>query len=189
MLKKNRWIDSSSQADQYPQYRENFTDEEYLRNLRIREPAIRYIIQNFIINDKDPLDYLNYPVLLIGVRSFPMGIELSQWGYPITLCVRNYEEERVANKNASIQNGRFTKIMKYDYRKGVKESKIIIWINDDKSIPEEHIEGWIDYLKTRCQVLIFAVKKTKNNFRIINNLKNCTHQQLTSDYYFGISYH
>lgn len=189
MSKKNGWQDSSSQAEQSPQDREYYSDEDYLANLRIREPAFRFVIQNFIINEKDPSDYLNYPVLLIGVGSFPMGIELSQWGYPVTLCIKNKEEERVAEKNALVQNGKFTKIMKYDYLKGVKESKIIVWIDDDSSIPKEQTEGWLAYLKTRCQVLIFALKKNKNNHKIISNLKTCTKKQTTSDYYFGISYH
>lgn len=185
---KQRWVDSSSQANQYPQYREEFSDEEYLVNLQIREPAVRYVIQNFIMDPNDPLDYMKYPITIAGVKSHTLGIELSQWGYPIHLIVKSEQEAKVARKNAERQGGKYASIRVSNFYQGIKSCKILIWVDDDKSLPRDRVGEWVSYLKQQSQFLIFAVKKSRDAFKMTTG-HHITLQKDFGSYYFGIHYH
>lgn len=186
---RSKWIDTSPQPDQMPQLRQTLTDEEYMLNLQLREPAVRFVLRNFIIDPEKYQDYLNYPVLLIGAKAFPMGIELSQWGYPVTLLVRSQQEKTIVKKNITKQGGVIEHIAAYNYFVGVPSSRIIIWVDDDKKLPRSRVKEWLTYLRSRCQVLIFLVKSSKRTRKITAEIPNTNHLAEHAHYIFGITYH
>lgn len=184
----SKWKNSSPMAERRPQLRKYLPDEKYLENLRFREPAFRFIIENFKINPSDILDCIKYPILLLGFYSTPLAIELSQWGYPTTLIVKTLEEIGRVKANSQRHAGNMRELFYYNYYVGVPASRIIVWVDDDYSIPEDRKLEWLKYLKTRCQFLIAAIKGDKLHEEITRSTKNAASYKKYGDYYLIINY-
>lgn len=165
----DRWIDSSIQADPNPQARAKLLeDDEYLANMREREPIYKFIIQNFVFDPNDFMSYGKYPILLMGYESAPLAAELSQWKYPVTLVVRNFFEAADAKKIMDRHNGVVNIV-----RGGVSGAKIIAWTGDD-NMREQTKMDFIKYLSNRCNVLILSLPGLKIRERIKKEIKNST---------------
>jgi hypothetical protein len=185
---KGAWVDSSPKIELRPQLTKYLPDEKYLANLRVREPIFKYIIQNFKFNPLMFLDAIKYPVLLLGYYSTPLAIELSQWNYPVTLIVKTAEEIGRVKANMERHAGIMRELFYYNYYSGVPASKIIVWVDDDFSIPEERKSEWIKYLKTRCQFLILGLKESPDIENIIEGIKGVAVRRKYGDYYFVVTY-
>ncbi|MCL4482627.1 MAG: hypothetical protein M1445_08450, partial [Bacteroidetes bacterium] len=75
-----------------------------------------------------------------------------------------------------------------DYYKGVKESRIIVYFDDDINIPRKHLIGYLKYLKTRCSMLIFAFRNDYDKEKIIDALKPVAVRDKYDEYIMVISY-
>lgn len=161
------WIDSSIKADPNPQLRAKLLeDDEYLANMREREPIYKFIIQNFVFDPNDVLCYSKHPILLLGYESTPLACELSQWRYPVTLVLANFFEEVDAKKIMARHNGN-VKIA----RSGEGHGKIVAWIDNGKMSGGNKME-YIKYLSQKCGVLIISTPSSEFRERIMKEIKN-----------------
>lgn len=184
----NAWVDSSPTTERRPQSVKYLPDEKYLANLRVREPIFKYIIQNFKFDPLRLLDAMKYPILLLGYYSTPLAIELSQWNYPITLIVKTVEEIARVKANVERHAGIMRELFYYNYYVGTPSSRIIVWIDDDPSMPDNRKLDWIKYLKTRCQFLICGIKGDSNTEKIIRQISGVSVKRKYGDYYLMIAY-
>jgi hypothetical protein len=182
------WVDSSPRADQMIKYRNYLTDEEYLASLVFKGPLIDFITDNFKIDPYNPLSYMKFPVLVLGVQSTPLAIEISQWSYPTTLVVKTYADVRNVQANSTKFGGEIDDLRHFNYFKACPASKIIVWVDDDLEIPRERIKKWLEYLREQSYLVVAALKKSKETLEIIDRMKGLSVKKSYGNYFLVISY-
>jgi hypothetical protein len=182
------WKDSSPRADQMIKYRNYLTDEEYLASLVFKGPLIDFITDNFKIDPYNPLSYTRFPVLVLGVQSTPLAIEISQWSYPTTLVVKTYQDVRNVEANSTKFGGQIEDLRHFNYFVACPTSKIIVWVDDDNEIPRERIKKWLEYLREQSFIVISALKKSKETQEIIDSMEGVSVKKSYGNYFLVISY-
>lgn len=161
VTKTPQWTDSSFKAEDTPQLREYLTDDEYNINLQMREPVFRFLIRHFRFDPKKIEEKDKYPITLIGVKSFALAIELSQWGFPTTLLVRSEQEKSVVIKNMKRHAGTINRILVRDfYRDSLPTSSVYVWFDEDPHLLKDRKVEWIKRLRELCGVLVASVPRS-----------------------------
>lgn len=162
------WVDSSIKADPNPLKRNKLLiDETYLANMRERESIFKFIIQTFVFDPKDTVSASKYPILLLGYDSAPLATELSQWNYPVTLAVVGKREENAVKKIMVRHNGTF----KITYGSSTGE-KIMAWTDINSRLNNAKKFEYINFLVTKCEILVLSIKSAKLRERILKEIKN-----------------
>ena len=117
------------------------TDEAYYASVAIHDPLWRYIIAHY---DKEIYDHTNvFPITVLGYRGVSVAIELTQWGYDVSILTDKYEDFVRAKKDCEIQAGSPKQLFYFDYTKNVPRGCVICFI------------GIIDEFKQDAQIINF----------------------------------
>ena len=134
IVKKQVWKDSSLRAKKAGVY---LTDREFAKERYRLFPIKDYILTNYPQDAFDASDPANKKLVrkygkyhFLGAKCTPSAIELSQWGYDVTLVVTDKATRKQAKKNAKIQAGWFREILILDYIENVVPKGSIVFLID-----------------------------------------------------------
>lgn len=142
IIKEQVWRDSSLRARNLGVY---LTDKEFAKARYRLFPIKDYILKSYPQGAFDASDPANKVYVrrygkfhFLGSKSTAPAIELSQWGYYVTLVVTTKAERKQARKDARVQAGLFKDILVMDYLKDVIPKGSIIIVVD----PFSHIKSY-----------------------------------------------
>ena len=162
------WKDSGYQAD-YD--RDQLSDEEYAGVLGLHDPVWRYIISHY---NKEIYDYQNItPVTILGYRSLPIGIELSQWGYPVTFLCQSQAEQEKAKKDCEIQAGFLRDNIWFNFYDNCPKGGVVCFVGVlDAMKSPTRLFTYINLLLRRNHEIVCAVRSNKNWREILRGKYN-----------------
>ena len=133
--------------------RGQITDEQYYASVAIHDPLWRYIISHY---DKEIYDHQNTtPVTVLGYRGVPVAIELTQWGYDVSILTNKLEDFIRAKKDCEIQAGSPKQLFYFDFTKNVPRGCVISFI------------GIIDTFKDNAQIFDFIDLCLRRNREVV----------------------
>ena len=149
------WQDSSPRIGYS---RGQITDEAYYASVAIHDPLWRYIIAHY---DKEIYDHENTtPVTVLGYRALPVAIELTQWGYDVSILTNKFEDFMRAKKDCEIQAGSPKQLFYFDFTKNVPRGCVISFI------------GIIDTFKSDSQIFDFLDLCLRRNREVVCAVHN-----------------
>lgn len=104
----------------------SLSDEEYRLVTIAYEPLWRYVTKNY---DKYNYDYdMATPVTVLGYQSLPLAIELSQYGYDVSLLVNDYDELIKAKASCLKLAGEKVKVLNLPWLYNTIKSEVCLTI-------------------------------------------------------------
>jgi hypothetical protein len=103
------------------------------------------------------------PVVVLGYEALPAAIELSQWGYEVTLLTDNFGEIAKITKDLKIHAGNLKSTIWFDYLKNCPKAVCMCFIgilDTLQSTTRSH--SLIDLWLRRVEEVICAVKKNRD---------------------------
>lgn len=134
----------------------NISDEIFYATVAIHDPLWRYIIQRYTteVYGKN-LATVN----VIGYEAFPVGIELSQWSYPINFITSHYDDIKKAHHDAEVQAGFIDKYICFPFWKNIPQATVVCFIGVlDELAKDADILKILDLYLRRCNEVVCAVK-------------------------------
>lgn len=149
------------------------TDEQYYATVAIHDPLWRYVISHY---DAEIYDHLNTaPVAVLGYRSLPVAIELTQWGYDVTILTRTLGEFRKAQKDCVIQAGSPKEILYFDYTKNIPRVCVVCFIDVISDFEDEsRIFTFLDLCLRRSREVVCAVRDDRDWKELLSRKYVCT---------------
>lgn len=159
------WSNSSPRVGYAKGY---LTDEQYYASVAIHDPLWRYIISHY---DKEIYDHQNiYPITVLGYKSLPVAIELTQWGYEVTIITDRLEDFNRAKRDCEIQAGSPKQLLFFDYTKNVPRNCVICFIEIiDEFKDNAQIHSFLDLCLRRNREVVCAVKNDRDWARLLNS--------------------
>lgn len=157
--------------------RGQLSDQEYFASVGINNPLIRYIITRYSQYERKTGEgsYVNEAkVNIIGYPSVAIGIELSQWDYPIIFTADNEEDIIKAKRDCEIQAGVFKHFVKIDNLYEIPSAVIIAFIGIlDEGIYRSDTEAkrFIQLIKSKCFEMTFVVSTNRDWRTLLEELK------------------
>lgn len=131
------------------------SDEDFHYILGYHKPAWVHILDRLPHESK-------HPIVVFGKYSIPVAIELSQWGYPVSYLVKDWDEEKHIARTLDVHFGQL-KIIQQDYLKNIPRCKAV-FITDlleyFTNIEELHI--FMDMLLSRAKIVFISTTSLKN---------------------------
>lgn len=137
------------------------TDEAYYASVAIHDPLWRYIIQRY---DKEIYDHQNIaPITVLGYRSVPVAIELTQWGYEVSILTNKLEDFIRAKKDCEIQAGSPKQLLFFNFEKNVPRGCVICFVGIiDTFKDDRQIISFLDLCLRRHREVVCAVKEDRD---------------------------
>lgn len=111
----------------------------------------------------------SHPIVVFGRFSAPVAIELSQWGYPVTYVVKDWDEESLMNRTLDVHAGELT-IVQGDYLKNIPRCSAV-FITDllEYFTNEKELHKFLDMLLNRSQIVFVSTTLLKNWYASLDN--------------------
>ena len=153
------------------------SDDLHNKNLGLHAPLWLYIVEKY----KNPP---SSPIVGLGHLVASPLIELSQWDFPITHVVSNYDRMLAGKKDNEIQAGFFNEMFYFDFLNNSPQGRVTTFIGIAEYLTEERLFNWLDLLLRRSREVIFAVPKDRDwHGVLIDHYDTYMAQYPKADYY------
>lgn len=158
--KQAGWTDNSYHASRTLEEANYLGDEEYHDRLGVHNPLWRYVINRY-------REEWDTPIIVMGLESLPLAIELSQWTYPVSMVVRNEKEIKQAESDAKRQAGTFRELT--DNVEKCSKARVVIFVGliDNPNLTDDDAKETVEFLLKGVKEVVCAVNPSSRNWRKI----------------------
>lgn len=155
------------------------TDDEFHYILGYHKPAWVHVLDRL---SKEG----SHPIVVFGILSLPVAIELSQWGYPTTYLVKDWDEEKLINDSMEVHAGEL-KIVQQDYLKNIPRCSAV-FITDllEHFTDEVELKEFLDMLLDRAQILFITTTLLKDWHSALGNCYDVRVEKYRSNFLLTI---
>lgn len=161
------WVDSSTHIGKTEPY---LTDSQ-LWATKVRVYPIKdYILTRYPQEAFDAMDSKNQrkvqswgPFIFLGIKTVPLAIELSQWGYDASVVVLDEVSKTKVIRDANRQAGLFKKVVVSNYMPGPVPEGSIVFIVDmlDSRRDSDEIREVVDIWLSNHHEIICALPRDR----------------------------
>lgn len=166
---QNQWVNSSLASKDLIG---RLGDDRHHVSLAIHDPLWRHVIANWYSDVKGKVDTTGFPIGVIGKDALSVGIELTQWSYPVTFIEDQEWKIQAAREDSKVQAGFFTRYLAIQYFFDVPPVCVYAFIGIIDGLfflNERWAYEWLSLLTRRSREVIFAVRYDEKLMKWLEN--------------------